>query len=159
MITPEELKEKTLERVWKKIKFGEPDQCWEWQATRNNKGYGKFYIRTGVQSLAHRYVFTQLFGEVPKNIQVCHSCDNPRCTNPNHLFSGTHKDNMDDLWKKGRGRKGSKHGNSKLKEKDIPIIRQRLKNGEFHKSISESFGISRTTITYISNGLRWKHVI
>jgi hypothetical protein len=81
------------------------DGCWGWSGSKDGRGYGKISSRAGRKGSpekAHRVSFEREYGEIPKDLNVCHSCDNPECTNPNHLFLGTQKDNMRDCSKKGR---------------------------------------------------------
>lgn len=83
--------------------------CWNWTGSVNTKGYGKLKIwdRQELRRRflgAHRVAYTTFVGEIPSGIQVLHSCDNPKCINPEHLFLGTHADNMRDMSNKGRGR-------------------------------------------------------
>lgn len=79
--------------------------CWEWQRSRNPKGYGKIGIRTNGKDktwLAHRLSYTAFHGEIPDDMLVMHSCDRPSCCNPEHLSIGTAQDNTDDMVAKGR---------------------------------------------------------
>ena len=87
-------------RFWDKVKKVE-NGCWEWQNEKVG-GYGRIRI-DGVKQLAHRVSWIMHFGGIPKNMHVLHTCDNPSCVNPEHLFIGTHQDNMKDRDKKGRG--------------------------------------------------------
>lgn len=161
--TPEEVKSLTPKRFWSKIKFGEPDECWEWQGTKFIQGYALFYVndikKTFLCRKAHRYLFMCLCGAMPANIFVCHSCDNRCCCNPNHLFAGTNQDNMADKIKKGRQLKGSKTRWAKLAEVDIPEVRRRIANGEYHKDIGKSYGLTSQSISSIKIGRSWKHVL
>lgn len=91
------------ERFLLQIKIIE-NGCWEWQGLRNKNNYGQ----VGHTS-AHRFSYEFYKSKIPKGICVCHTCDNPPCVNPNHLWLGTRKDNNDDRDKKGRGRKGKKY--------------------------------------------------
>ncbi len=75
--------------------------CWEWSAGKSDWGYGS--IHNGVTSVhSHRVSWELHFGKIPKNMHVCHMCDNPGCVRPEHLFLGTAKDNAADMCSKGR---------------------------------------------------------
>lgn len=75
--------------------------CWEWTWKKDKDGYGQFHARPYHQA-AHRFSF-HLFHKInPHGLCVCHSCDNPSCVNPDHLWLGTVTDNNRDAWKKGR---------------------------------------------------------
>jgi len=91
------------ERFWEKIAIGDDDKCWEWQAARNAKGYGRLTSGRGVYLKAHRVAFALSNGGfVADETHVLHHCDNPPCCNPTHLFIGTPKDNTADMIRKGR---------------------------------------------------------
>ena len=84
--------------------------CWIWQGVLRSKNdikrpYGVIHFKKGIGGmiLAHRYFYEQKYGKIPKGMFACHKCDNPRCVNPDHIFIGTHTDNMRDKVKKGRG--------------------------------------------------------
>lgn len=79
-----------------------PDNgCWEWTGGKNNVGYGMFRDGAGMRT-AHRVSYELHKGKIPKGKHVCHSCDNPKCVNPDHLWVGTHQDNMQDRSRKNR---------------------------------------------------------
>lgn len=75
--------------------------CWLWQGLKTAKGYGR-YGKGGRR--AHRIAYSEFIGEIPSGLLVLHSCDNPSCVNPNHLFLGTSADNTKDMVTKGRAR-------------------------------------------------------
>lgn len=78
--------------------------CWLWTAKKWKDGYG-YFMKEGKAQAAHRYMYALYKGNFDKNLHVLHTCDNPSCVNPEHLWLGTQKDNMQDMHKKGRGRK------------------------------------------------------
>lgn len=104
-----ELTDKQKKRFWSRVKIGEPDACWEWQAAKNKKGYGNATIKRK-PFRSHRIAWALTNGPIFGNILVLHKCDNPPCTNPAHLFLGTHDDNMNDMAYKDRAAKGEKNG-------------------------------------------------
>lgn len=95
---------------WNKVDRKSENECWEWLGTKDKKGYGKFNIQAKCK-FAHRASYAIANDETPDYKLVCHSCDNPSCVNPNHLWLGTHKQNCADKMKKGRyGEAGFKKG-------------------------------------------------
>lgn len=96
-----------IERFWEKVDT-QSGPCWNWLGGTSNFGHGRF--RTGKASegmvLAHRFAWEDIMSPVPEEKLVLHKCDNPRCVNPQHLFIGTYKDNMQDMIRKGRNRGG-----------------------------------------------------
>lgn len=90
----------TLPRFWAKV--DRSGDCWLWTASTKN-GYGQFNINQRIL-YAHRLAYEFFFGPIPERMEVCHRCDNHACVNPLHFFLGTHKQNMHDMWHKGRAR-------------------------------------------------------
>lgn len=87
--------------------------CWEWLGCKWKSGYG--YLRPNKQYIsAHRYFYVLYNADIPEGLDVLHRCDNPSCVNPEHLWLGTHSDNMKDAYAKGRRTSEGKHnGNYK----------------------------------------------
>lgn len=131
--------------------------CWLWTMNTYNYGYGKLSIGKGKQVRAHRYIYEQSKGKIPEGMMVLHTCDNPRCCNPEHLFLGNQKDNMVDAKEKGRiGYKaffGDKHSNSKLTMEQVAEIKQLYLSGKYYQSeLSKMFKVSQPVISKVILG-------
>ncbi len=140
-----------LERFWSKVeKSQEPDGCWLWKGATNGKGYGKIVVAGhNWQTYAHRVSWMIHNGAIPEGLEILHNCpsgDNPACVNPAHMFVGTHKQNGEDMAKKGRAHKGFKLGEADILE----IIR--LRPTTTGKALALRFGVSQTTISQIVHG-------
>ena len=132
--------------------------CWWWIAAAGGKGYAAIQVDKRARG-AHRVSYELHKGEIPDDMCVCHTCDNPLCVNPDHLFLGTHADNAIDRKNKGRNGnlRGDKHPNTKLSEVEMVMVKQLLADGMLHREIAELFGVSRTHISNINSGhRRWK---
>jgi hypothetical protein len=160
--------ERTLERflakVDKQTKVTSPfvsTPCWLWTASARNGGYG--VLRTQIDgrwssSVASRLAHAHWNNDPIEGLIVCHRCDTPSCVNPEHLFLGTHQDNISDMWEKGRGARGDDHGQSKLTTDRVLAIRRRYSEGETQEELGEEFCVSIPTISRIVHGHEWSHV-
>src|SRR6266446_4977936 len=111
------------ERFWSKVNKEGPihpydpslGECWEWIAFRRSEGYGRFSFNRKTEQ-AHRVSLKLIGVIIPPKILVCHSCDNPPCVNPKHLFLGSDKDNSNDKVLKNRqgGAKGETNQGAKI---------------------------------------------
>lgn len=156
------------ERFWKYVKRcrGIKSQfvdspCWEWSGTLNNKGYGNLTIDK-VPVRAHRISWEIHHGKIPDRIRVLHKCDNPKCVNPYHLFLGTQKDNISDMWKKGRDNhaRGERAWRAILTADNVREIKSELAKhirGTAPK-MAKKFNVHETTIRSIQYGISWKHM-
>lgn len=133
--------------------------CWWWVGVANKAGYGRIK-RGGKQLYAHRVSHELHIGPIPEGMMVLHRCDNPCCVNPDHLFLGTHQDNMDDRAAKGRTSHTSRNQGeachaAKLNEQYVRIVR----NSTASAAVTAGFfGVSETTIRNIRSGKTWGHV-
>lgn len=144
-------------KFWSKVQF--TNGCWNW-TTRSGilKYYGCISFNHK-QYKAHILSYEYFYGQsVPPGLEVCHHCDNAPCVNPEHLFVGTHAQNLADASAKGRTPRGSRDGNSKLKEDDIPNIRALSAEGVSGIAIGKWYGVDPSTIYKILWGKRWRHV-
>lgn len=136
--------------------------CWIWTAYSLPNGYGRFGLN-GKTELAHRAAYMLYKGRIPEGMCVCHTCDTPACVNPDHLFLGTHVDNMQDCKSKGRltkgDTKGEINGKSKLTEKSVLEIRDLLNNSPYSQvEISKIYGVFYTAISKIKYRQTWGHI-
>lgn len=129
--------------------------CWIFTGFLTNKGYGNFSIATSTSRLAHRVSYELFCGQIPEGKHVLHRCDMPACINPDHLFLGTHLDNVTDMVRKNRNTKGEAVGNSKLTEADVLYIRSSSASGA---SLSQLTGFSQGTISMVRNRKIWRHI-
>lgn len=152
----EEEKKERLRKSFE-CKVIKKDGCWDWKGALSGGGY--FQIRFNKKKVsAHRISWIIHKGQIPENLWVLHKCDNPRCTNPDHLFLGTPKENSKDRDRKGKGQQGEKHHKAKLKENDVLEIRKKLDLGLSCERISKEYGVSNGAIWFIKHNLTWNKV-
>lgn len=150
------------ERFWDKVE--KTDTCWVWTAGKLWSGYGVISdamgpVRKSIK--AHRASWELHYGRIPEGMQVCHSCDNPPCVRPDHLFLGTAKDNVQDCISKSRRRLpiGIKHKMHKLTPKAVKEIRERYSLGNVsQRSLADEFGVSQTVVGDAIRRVTWRHV-
>lgn len=167
-------------RFWSKVSKAEGDGCWEWTAsTAGSMGYGCFTVKEGGQwrSLqAHRWIYEQQHGPQPRDVHICHRCDNPKCVRPDHLFAGSRADNMQDCARKGRNAmqrnpdksslsgprvrrvRGEAQGSAKLTAEKVREMRRLAASGLSTTEIGQRFGISRAHAGKIITRAAWAHV-
>ena len=149
------------DRFWSKVDIGGPDECWEWTAHRQRAGYGEFTVAKGEFHTASRVSLALSIGALPVGMSACHSCDNPPCCNPAHLFLGTPADNTNDCIRKGRGNRarGEDTFSARLTEEIVRGIRSRvpMRYGEMSE-LAREHGVSLNTIAAVVRGKKWGHV-
>jgi hypothetical protein len=128
--------------------------CWESVNHKAKDGWGYTQYK---KTKAHRYFYEKFKGKIPKGMLVCHTCDNPACCNPEHLFLGTDKDNTQDMIKKGRQAShiGNNNPKSKLKESDIVKI---FNDNRRQITIAKEYNVSDCTIRDIKKFRSWTHI-
>ena len=143
-------------RFWRKVRKG--PGCWEWTGHRNEKGYG--LIRVGGKDegslYAHRVSYELAKGPLGEGMCALHTCDNPPCVRPDHLFAGTQRDNIDDMVAKGRSTRGERHPQAKLSLAEVEEVRRRyVAGGVYQDDLGAAFGISQSQVSEIVRGISW----
>lgn len=146
---------------WAKVQVSEPDECWIWTGAIGKQGYGNWNTGGKTWRVA-RASWTIAHGPIPEGNCVCHTCDNPPCVNPGHLFLGTPADNMADMTEKGRrarkGPSGERNSHAKLTASQVLEIRNAHANGARQVDLQRQYGMSRTTIFGIVHRILWNHI-
>lgn len=154
------IKKSPKERFWKKVE--KTSSCWLWLGGLYYNGYGQFFKNPN-KITAHRFAYEDIFGNIDKNLVVCHKCDNRKCVNPKHLFLGTQKDNIQDMIQKGRkvnaNKKGINNGRALIDDDIVRQIRSIYKTKKISQlKLAKLFNISETQIKRIIDKQSWKHV-
>lgn len=123
--------------------------CWSWLGSRTRDGYGKVWMKQNghfYKWSVHRVMWTLLRGAIPDGLQVLHRCDNPICSNPDHLFLGTQAENVADMLQKGRQ---SLMGAMRLSDLDVKTIRWLASQGTQQKDLASAYCIHPVYISQI----------
>lgn len=143
-------------RFFTKFIIGKPDAYWLWLAGGTVDGYGQFKIGN-IKYMAHRIAYQIEYGEFDESMDICHTCDNPPCMNPAHLFAGTRQDNMEDAMVKGRLPKGDNHYNSTISDNDCEQMKRDFAAGGFtYKRLAYIYNTTKQNAWSIINGQKKK---
>ena len=141
---------------WNKINKSGMHDCWPWLASTNKDGYGQFWIgHTFIGSHRYAWELTRKCS-VPSGMYILHTCDNPVCCNPHHLYCGTQSDNMSD--RSNRGPKTPAHilGNPSLYRGEVWLIREILFSRKIPQwKIAKIFKVHQSTISHINTSSSW----
>jgi hypothetical protein len=147
-------------QLWSQVEF--TPTCWVWRGYRQLNGYGNIerqrnHVRTVIGT--HRLSFELAYGPIPEGMEVCHRCDVRRCVRPDHLFLGTHAENVADMWSKGRGVApprlvGLRNHNARLGADQIAEIRRRwAAGGVKQRDLALEYGVGQSSIWRFVHGL------
>jgi len=156
-------KHSIIDRFWKYTNKGKKDECWEWQgSTMLHGGYGQLSIGFNRSPIkAHRLSYMIHYGEIPKNLFICHKCNNPLCVNPNHIYAGTPNDNWKDTINSGNAYKfinlgGEQCRAHKLTNEQVDTIKN---STESSIDLANKYKVSRQSIWKIRKGKTWKTTV
>ena len=124
--------------------------CWEWNKPLSNNGYGSMWVKPKLL-MSHRLSYMIHKGPIGPGLVICHTCDNPKCVNPDHLWSGTIADNNKDRHVKGRTA-------SKLTEKQVLEIRKQYASGAFGTTLAKQLNVNNATVYNVINRETWQHI-
>jgi hypothetical protein len=174
-------------RYWAKVNKTDPSGCWMWSGLKSKEGYGRFYFERR-RFFAHRISWFWHFGAIPDEVLICHTCDQPSCVRPDHLWVGNDTANIADRHRKGRTASGDRHGSrihpervprgerngsvtcpesrprgegcylSKLIDNDIREIRRLSASGLSYPSIAVRYNVTPENIGAIVRRRTWRHV-
>lgn len=133
--------------------------CWLWLGMLDKRD-NRAYIKVGTRRWPVARILMFLKHKSVGKLQACHSCDNPQCVNPKHIWLGTCKDNQRDKWNKGRVQPkiGEQSPVAKLSESDVISIRSKFSTGSDAKTLAAEYSITVSTVYSITSRKRWKHV-
>ena len=145
---------------WERVDIRGPDDCWISSHPRANSYGHRIYCEKGKPVLAHRQAYKLHHGSLPvggptaHGAVIMHTCDNPACCNPAHLRAGSQLDNIRDMKEKGRANppktlSGERNPNAKLKDSDLPVIREMYASGMLQREIGERYGVTQVRISQV----------
>lgn len=153
------------ERFWEKVDKRGPDECWPWLGYVNTYGYGRIgatSAKRGPILIASRASWELHHGRpMPAGLWALHTCDNPRCVNPAHLYAGTRADNVRDMYARGRANRprGERHCCARFSEEQVREIRAAYAGGGLsQRRLGELYGVSHRAICNIVRRRTWAHI-
>lgn len=147
-----------------RVAFGSTD-CWYWVGARSDIGYGTLtsareHYGLG-ELMAHRIAWSLFNGPIPAGLKVLHKCDVRSCVNPDHLFLGTQRDNVQDMFTKGRDNHARPYGDrnpmARLTNETVAALRSDYATGAYSQhQLAKTYGVSVMTINRAVRGISWR---
>ncbi len=136
--------------------FDKVNGCWEWKGALRGKGYGCFKV-DGKNKIASRVSYELYKNSISPSKLVCHSCNNPKCVNPDHLYLGSYQDNTKQAVEQGRQfvAKGELNGSCKLTEAEILAIKSDTRS---QRKIAKEYNCSQLHVSRIKRNLVWRYL-
>lgn len=139
----------SLERFWDKVE--KTDNCWNWVGKLTFYGYPRLSVKDKFNT-AHRYSYATFNGPIVNDLWVLHKCNNRKCVNPEHLYLGTHLNNMQDRKVAGMYRRGV-NGRTKVSEEQAQLLREVYKKFLVsYETLAKVAGVHKTAIAHIIKG-------
>jgi len=152
------LSQQDVQRFWSKVVKGDSNECWPWLGGCSKNCYGTLWV-SGVSIIATRIAWFLEHGEDPYPLLIRHKCDRPWCCNPNHLLTGTHKENSQDAIDRGRRPTGENHNRAILNNQSVAALLVDRASGMSIPKLCQKYDVSQGAVIPIIKGLTWRHVI
>lgn len=145
--------DKTISRFWSMV--NKTESCWLWTGGKMPNGYANFHIERNKSWRVHRFSYWLANGEIPPGKGVLHKCDVRHCVNPDHLFIGSQKDNLQDCKSKGRTTTGTRNAMARLDNESVLKIRSAVGS---QRQIANMFNVHQSTVSNVINRKSWTHI-
>jgi hypothetical protein len=140
------------ERIWRRVDRTGAG-CWEWPGGRDGYGYG-IMVAGRRLSKAHRVAWESVNGPIPRGAHILHHCDNPPCVRPDHLYAGSHADNMRDMAQRAR----AVATGARLREDQVRLARRLVTAGASQTHVARLLGVTQGAISRLCHGRAWRRV-
>lgn len=142
--------------TWFWMHVNKTETCWEWTRATTRDGYGKVRYGAAGSVATHRVAWELTHGLIPDGMWVLHHCDNRLCARPDHLYLGDANDNMADMVKRERAKRGEENGNNVLTEEQAKQIKQLREEGMLYREIAAHLQVPMRLVTDVASGRTWK---